>query len=152
MLQFSMTDAYTKSCLFQSDSILQGWKEVMICGTPEPTFSHKIKSNNTAFPGAISASFQQVVHGLLVDGDSTLCFNSHAVFGKGAYRLQRTPRVHSDLSGTKSTWESTKLSRREITSVKTTQHPRFPITHRKRCSPDSTSQFSTVIQRNFTKI
>lgn len=94
-----MTDAYTKLRLFQSDSILQGREEVVICGAPEPTFSHKIKSNNAAFPGAISASFQQVVYGLLVDGDSTLCSNSHAVFGKGAYRLQRTPWVHGDLSG-----------------------------------------------------
>lgn len=70
----------------------------MVPRTLETTSSHKPESNNTAFPGTISASFQQVVYGLLVDGDSTLCFNGHIVSGQGAYRLQRTPGVHNDLS------------------------------------------------------
>lgn len=70
----------------------------MVRRTLEPTFSHKTESNNAAFPGTVSASFQQVIYGLLVDGDSTLCFNSHTVFGKGANWLQRTPGVHNDLS------------------------------------------------------
>lgn len=70
----------------------------MVRRTLEPTFSHKTESNNAAFPSTILASFQKVIHGLLVDGDSTLCFNSHAAFGKDAYWLQRTPGVHNDLS------------------------------------------------------
>lgn len=72
----------------------------MVRRTPEPIFSHETESNNTAFPGTICASFQKVTDGLPVDGDSTLCFNSHTFFGKGAYRLQRAPGVHNDLSST----------------------------------------------------
>lgn len=34
--------------------------------------------------------------------------------------------------------DTTKLSTRKITSLKTSQYPRFPDTHWKRCSPDST--------------
>lgn len=72
----------------------------MVPGTLEPIFSHETESNNTAFPGTISASSQKVIDGLLVDGDSTLRFNSHTFFGKGAYGLQRAPGMHCDLSST----------------------------------------------------
>lgn len=72
----------------------------MVRRTPEPIFSHETESNNTAFPGTISASSQKVTDGLLVDGDSTLLFNSHTFFGKGAHGLQRAPGMYNDLSNT----------------------------------------------------
>lgn len=109
----------------------------MVRRTLESTFSHKAESNNAAFPGTISTSFQKVIYGLLVDGDSTLCFNSHSVFGKGAYWLQRTPGVHNDLSSTlkraQSLEEKLQLWKQPSNMVSTA--------HCKRCSPNSTSWF-----------